>query len=213
MTRTLATLLVTAAVALPTAASAQSAPDRPLSPRVEITLFPAGALVATEGSGPAQPAFNSFTPAGSILFAITPRIGLEAELGGAVGINQQLDFTGGTLGKTTTPSMVNASGNLVVNLLPGGGRFVPYLTGGAGAITLLQTEALGIHDAQTSFAANLGAGLKTMFGRWGLRGDYRLFLVDPATDSSGFLGADTRYAHRVTGGVVIGLGEVARPRQ
>lgn len=208
----LASLFVAAAVAVPQFAAAQSAPDRPFTSRIEVSLFPAGALVATEGTAAGQPAFGSFAPTVSMAVALTPRVSLEGEVGGAIGVRQRLDFSGGSFGDATSPSMVNASGSLIVNLLPAGSRFVPYVAGGAGAVTLLKTDALGIEDRSTSFAGNVGGGLKVMFGRWGVRGDYRLFLIDPRSDSPTFLGSDTRYAHRVTGGLVFALGEVNSTR-
>lgn len=62
MTRMFVSLLVAGAVAVPQLASAQSAPDRPLASRVEITLFPAGALFATEGGASGRPRRREFGP-------------------------------------------------------------------------------------------------------------------------------------------------------
>ena len=39
--------------------------------------------------------------------------------------------------------------------------------------------------------------------RWGLRGDYRFTITQSKDDASQFFGQDTRYIHRVYGGVII----------
>ncbi len=207
-------LLVGAAViSLPAGAAAQSATsEQPLSSRVEITFYPVGGLFATEGEQSGQPAFGSFSPSAAVTVRLNRFLAVEGEIGGGIGIEQDLEFTGGTLGTAAPPSMLNYSGNLVVNLWRPESHVVPYVAGGLGAVTLFDEPSFGLTDTSSYFAANLGAGIKAMFGRWGLRGDYRLFAVDPGDAPPDFLGNTTRYAHRVTGGIVIALSPSASPR-
>jgi hypothetical protein len=40
-------------------------------------------------------------------------------------------------------------------------------------------------------------------GRWGLRGDYRFIAVHADDQAPSFFGRETRYGHRIYGGVVI----------
>ncbi len=212
MKRPLVFAALTVAIAsLPGNAAAQS--REPLSSRVQITLYPVGGLVASEGDPAGQPSFGDFSPAAALTVQLSRFVALEGEIGGGVGIEQDLDYSGGTLGNLTSPSMLNYSGNLVVSLWRPEAAVVPYLAGGLGAVTLFDEPTLGVSETGHYFAANVGAGLKAMFGRWGLRGDYRLFAVDPGDTPPDFLGTDTRYAHRVTGGVVISLAPSTRSRQ
>jgi hypothetical protein len=43
-------------------------------------------------------------------------------------------------------------------------------------------------------------------GRWGLRGDYRFIAVQSKDDAPAFFGQETRYGHRVYGGVLLNVG-------
>jgi hypothetical protein len=205
-------LLASAMGSIPMTAAAQStATAYPLSSRVQITIYPVGGLFATEGDQAGQPAFGNFNPSAALTVQLTRFVAVEGEIGGGIGIEQDLDYTGGTFGTATPPSMLNYSGNLVVNLWRPEAPVVPYVAGGLGAVTLFDEPSFGLADTEHYFAANLGAGLKAMFGRWGLRGDYRLFAIDPGDAPPDFLGTNTRYAHRVTGGVVISLSPSAPP--
>ena len=49
-------------------------------------------------------------------------------------------------------------------------------------------------------------------GRWGLRGDYRFVSVRADRSAPAFFGQETRYGHRVYGGVIITAFSAGRPR-
>jgi len=55
----------------------------------------------------------------------------------------------------------------------GAGTFVPYLLGGAGAISVHQ---LGSDSTWSKFAGNFGAGVEYRFGRIGVRAEGRDFV-------------------------------------
>jgi len=189
-------------VAVP--AHAQSSSSEP--PRVEFTLSPGGGTFFPEKN--AEPDFGNYRLGGAVTVNLNRFVGVEGEVGGSIGISQQLDF-GPTLGlEQKTPNLLDYSANLVVSARTGS-SVVPYVTGGAGALTLFSREELGIDDNQTYFTGNVGGGVKWFArnGRWGLRGDYRFLAVRSTDDAPLFFGRETRYGHRVYGGVLVNLNQ------
>jgi hypothetical protein len=104
----------------------------------------------------------------------------------------------------SSPNMVQYSGNLVL-AAPTRSSVVPYLTGGLGGISLLDEPALAIRGTQTFLTGNVGGGVKWFAGRWGLRGDYRFIAARSRDDAPDFFGKETRYGHRVYGGIILNL--------
>jgi hypothetical protein len=88
---------------------------------------------------------------------------------------------------------------------PTGHSVVPYAAGGGGGLTLFERPVLGITDDETFFTGNAGGGVRWYAPnmRWGLRGDYRFVVTQAKGNAPAFFGRDTRYAHRVYGGVII----------
>jgi Outer membrane protein beta-barrel domain len=198
------TLLITAAAlglaAVP--AHAQSSSAGP--PRVEFTLSPGGGIFFPGKN--AEPGFGNYRLGGSVTVNLTRFIGVEAEVGSSIGSSQQVDF-GPTPGvERKTPNLLDYSPNFVVSI-PTGSSVVPYATAGAGALTVFSREELSIDHKSTYFTGNVGGGVKWFArqGRWGLRGDYRLLAVRSRGDAPQFFGRETRYAHRVYGGVIVNL--------
>lgn len=183
-------------------ARAQSSSTAP--PRVEFTLSPGGGIFFTDK--PPEPEFGNYRLGGGVTVNLTRVIGVEAEVGSSIGISQQLDFGVGPTIERKTPNTLDYSANLVFSARVGS-SVVPYVTGGAGALTILSRDELDIDDNQTYFTGNLGGGAKWFGrnGRWGLRGDYRFLAVRSKSDAPEFFGRDTRYAHRVYGGVIVNL--------
>ena len=62
-----------------------------------------------------------------------------------------------------------------------------------------------IPEDQTFLTGNFGGGVKWYAPnrRWGLRADYRFGITRSKDDAPAFFGRDTRYVHRVYGGVII----------
>lgn len=174
------------------------------TPRVEIGILPAGGTVFTEGDSGA-PSFGTYALAGSVTINASRFVGIEGEVGGNLGIEQDLDFLTGTR-STKPPHMLSYTGNLV--FYPGGRdrRAVPYVTGGAGGLTLFERAEVGVPENTTLFAGNVGGGLKIdISDRWGIRADYRFVAVASKDDAPAFFGIETRYGHRVAGGILINL--------
>lgn len=125
-------------------------------------------------------------------------------MSGALGISQALQF-GGLTSDVKTPNLLNYGGNLVFSV-PNQSSVVPYVTGGLGGLSLFEKASLGINSTETFLTGNVGGGVKWYSGRWGLRGDYRFVAVQSKDDAPSFFGQETRYGHRVYGGVIVNVG-------
>jgi Outer membrane protein beta-barrel domain len=168
---------------------------------VVVTIIPGGATFFTEGKDTNEPSFKNYGVGGGVEVNFNRYVGVEGEATGALGITQDLHFTGG-LSNTKTPNLFNYSGNLVVSAA-NRTAIVPYVTGGVGGLTLFDKASLGIVNTDTFLTGNVGAGVKWFNGRWGLRGDYRFITVKSRDNAPGFFGQETRYGHRVYGGLLI----------
>jgi hypothetical protein len=199
MTRWIAALLVGLSVAGAGVAFAQETSPGPGT--LEVTVIPGGGTFYT--SSDRGPSFGNYTLGAAVAYNINSIVGIEGDVGGALGIAQNLQL-GGITSKQKGPDQLNYSGNLVVSL-PTHTGFVPYATGGIGGLTTFQRTSLGISSNDTSLTGNVGGGLKwyASNGRWGLRGDYRFIGVRASSDGTAFFNQDTRYGHRVYGAVII----------
>jgi hypothetical protein len=119
-------------------------------------------------------------------------------------VSQDLQFGGG-VSNVKSPNLLNYAANLVVSA-PNRTSVVPYVTGGIGGLSLFEKASLGINGTETFLTANAGAGVNWYAGRWGLRGDYRFVAVQSKDDAPSFFGQETRYGHRVYGGVLLNVG-------
>lgn len=184
-------------------ALAQSRESEPGPGVVEVTIIPGGGTFFTESKDSKGPSFGNYDLGGSVAVNFNRYVGVEGEVGGAIGLSQTLDFSGATLNDIKSPHLLNYSGNVIVHAARG--SLVPYVTGGIGGQTLFERAALGINDSDTFLTGNVGGGVKWYAGRWGLRGDYRFIAVQGKDDAPAFWGADTRYGHRVYGGVILNV--------
>lgn len=180
--------------------------SRPGPGTVVVTVIPGGATFFTEGKDTNGPSFGNYDLGAGVEVNFNRYVGVEGEVSGALGIKQDLQLAGVT-SNVKTPNLLNYSGNLVVSA-PNRSPVVPYVTGGIGGLTLFDTTTLGISQNETFLTGNVGGGVKWFAsnGRWGLRGDYRFFAVQSKDDAPGFFGQETRYGHRVYGGVLINAG-------
>jgi len=80
------------------------------------------------------------------------------EVGGSLGINQDLTLAGVTSSRKT-PNMLTYSGNVVVSL-PTKTSFTPYATGGVGGLSLFERAELRVTSTETFFTGNVGGGVK-----------------------------------------------------
>jgi Outer membrane protein beta-barrel domain len=171
--------------------------------RLEITLIPGGGTVFLEATDASAPSFGNYQLGGSVTYNINRFLGVEGEVASSLGLSQSLDF--GYPDDVRTPDMLTYSGNLVVSV-PTGKSVVPYVTGGAGGLSLFSREEFGVNDTETLFTSNVGGGVKWYAGRWGLRADYRFIAVPSRDEVSAFgFGTDARYGHRIYGAVVLNI--------
>jgi hypothetical protein len=167
----------------------------------EIALIPAGTTFFTEGKTTDGPSFGNYDLGAAVAGNFNRFIGVEGEVSGQIGVSQQL---GNLLPDTRTPSLLNFSGNVVVNAA-NGSSVVPYVTGGMGGLTMFEKPGLGVDRTETYLTGNVGGGVKWYAGRWGLRGDYRFIAVQSKDDAPAFFGQEARYGHRVYGAVLLNL--------
>jgi outer membrane protein with beta-barrel domain len=203
MTRWFAVVLVVAGLVGARPAYAQDSVPGPGS--VVITVIPGGGTYFTEGKDTKGPSFGNYDLGAGVEVNFSRYIGVEGEVSGALGVSQDLQF-GGITSNTKTPNLLNYSGNLVVSA-PTHSSVVPYVTGGIGGLSMFDKTNRGINDTETFLTGNVGGGVK-WFGnrRWGLRGDYRFVAVRSKDDAPAFFGQETRYGHRVYGGVLLNAG-------
>lgn len=202
MNRWVITALTVAAVAAATPVLAQE--TGAATPRVDITLIPAGGVFFTEAKDTNGPSFGNYGLGAGITVNFNRFVGVEGEFSGAVGRTQDLKAGSVTTTNLKSPSLVNYSGNVIVSAA-NRSSVVPYVTGGIGGVSFLENTDLGINDMETFLTGNVGAGLKWRAGRWGLRGDYRFLAVRSKDDAPAFFGQETRYGHRVYAGVLLNI--------
>jgi len=201
MTRWMAVLLAVIGLTATGTAYAQEAPAGPGT--VELTIIPGGGTFFTEGKDTQGSSFGNYDLGAGLTVNFNRYIGVEGEVSGGLGITQDLK-SGGLTSRSKTPDLLNYSGNLIVSLA-NRSSVVPYVTGGAGGLSVFEKAGLGIADTETFFTGNVGAGVKWYSGRWGLRGDYRFIALQSKDDAPAFFGSETRYAHRVYGGFVVNV--------
>jgi Outer membrane protein beta-barrel domain len=199
MSRRLAVLIMAASIGGGGWAYAQD--TNPGSGTFVVTVIPGGTMFFTDHNG--RPGFTNYDLGGSGTYNINRFIGVEGEVGGSLGISQDLRFTAVTSSQKT-PNMLTYSGNVVISY-PVRRSFSPYATGGVGGLSLFERAELGVNSSETFFTGNVGGGAKWFApnGRWGLRGDYRFFALESKENAPDFVGPDSRYAHRIYGAVVI----------
>jgi hypothetical protein len=199
MARWMAVFITILSIAGTGRAYAQETPAGPGT--VEVTVIPGGGMFFTSGSK--GPSFGNYSLGAAVTYNINRLVGIEGEVGGTLGIAQDLQFAGLT-NNLKTPNLLSYTGNVVVSA-PTRSAFVPYVTGGIGGLTMFDRASLGINNNTTFLTGNAGGGVKWYApnGRWGLRGDYRFIAVRSNDTAPAFFGQETRYGHRVYGAVVI----------
>jgi hypothetical protein len=202
MTRWIALLLAVLGFAGVDRAYAQEVGSEPGA--VVVTIIPAGATFFTEGKTTNGPSFGNYDLGGGATVNFNRYVGVEGEVSGSLGVSQQLAFAGQTLTQTT-PHFLNYSGNLIVQS-PTRSGVSPYVTGGIGGMTLFEKAELGINSTETFLTSNVGGGVNWYSGRWGLRADYRFIAVQSKDNAPAFFGAETRYGHRIYGGLLVNIG-------
>ena len=204
MTSRLAALVVVGTLCSAGVAAAQES-DVPRPGVVEVTYMPVGAgFVPSKGKAPS---FGNYGFGTSLTVNVNRYLGVEGELSTMLATTSDLQF-GDLNSHVKAPNMLSYTGNLLVTPVTFS-RFVPYGTVGLGGLSMFARPELGVRDDQTFLSGNVGGGLKwyAPSNRWGIRADYRLGVVKSKDTAPAFFGRETRYMHRVYGGVVINTGQ------
>jgi hypothetical protein len=174
--------------------------------RIDITAIPAGGLWVRDGKTSAQPGFQSYVPGGALNIKLTRYVSVEGEGAFAVGTRQAFVFDGQEEGRFKTPTLFGYTGSVLVNAVSDERKIVPYGAAGIGGMFMSSRRELGIDDGSNFFISEVGGGAKVMFGKWGVRGDYRFFALRAQNDDVSFVGDKTRFANRFYAGLVIAPG-------
>lgn len=193
------------AMVLALASEAASAQQRDSDAgRVEVTAFPVGGIVFTSGENGAQPGFGDYALGAAITINASRHLAIEYEVAGGLGVEQRLQFgSGRSVGDVVPPDILAYNVNLVISPVGNERSLVPYVAGGIGGLTVFEEKTIGFDTRETFFSGNVGGGVKWFFGRWGVRGDYRLVAIHAEHDAPAFFARGTRYAHRVYAGIVV----------
>lgn len=112
-----------------------------------------------------------FNVGGRYQYDFSDHVGVEADLTFSP---SDFDFAGPTL-TTRDVDTLYYTGNVIYNILPAA-NIVPYVTGGAGAVTLF-VDNLGSTTNETRFVGNFGGGVVVpMTQRLGVRFDVRNYI-------------------------------------
>jgi hypothetical protein len=170
--------------------------------RVESSFIPGGGIFFLSTND--GPEFCAYQVGGTIALNVNRFVGFEGELGGALGVTQNLRI-GNTVTSQKTPNMVGYSGNVVLSA-PVWHRSVPYATAGIGGLTVFRRASLDLAGNETFPTASVGGGLKWYANAlWGVRADYRFVGVRSETSQSAFFGQANRFGHRMYAGVIVNL--------
>jgi hypothetical protein len=140
MTRWIAVLLAAMGVVGARQAFAQDIVPGPGA--IVVTIIPAGGTFFTEGKNTQGPSFGNYDLGSAVEVNFNRYVGIEGEVSGALGVAQDLQFSGAT-SNLKTPNLLNYSGNLVLSA-PTRYSVVPYATGGVGGLSVFERASLGI---------------------------------------------------------------------
>ena len=206
MRRLTVTFLIVALTAIAPAAYAQERPGAG-GGGFEVAGFPVGGMFFTRSSDQQEPEFGAYALGASLTYNLNHFVGIEGEFGNAVGVHQEMTFQGRELRDQRAPSQYAYTGNVVIHPFGNARMLVPYATGGLGGITLVdnqETAGIGVTERTHYLASNVGGGVKWFAHRYfGLRGDYRLVMVNDRSIAPAFFGRrEVRYGHRIYGGLM-----------
>jgi hypothetical protein len=188
-------------VGLLVGAGAARAQEGPGPGKVEVTYAPAGVGFFTSKGD--SPSFGNYGFGTSATYNVNRFIGIEGELSAMISTTSGLQF-GDLNSHVKAPNVLAYTGNVLYSPWTGH-SVVPYAAGGIGGLTMFERPLVGVTKDQTFLIGNAGGGVKwyARNNRWGLRGDYRFVASRSKDDAPAFFGRDTRYVHRVYGGVII----------
>ena len=103
--------VLVAALSLAAAGQAHAQETVPGPGALEVTVIPGGGTFFT--SGDKGPSFGDYNLGGAITYNVNRLVGIEGEVGGSIGIAQDLQV-GGVSSNQKTPNLLGYTANLVV---------------------------------------------------------------------------------------------------
>jgi hypothetical protein len=202
------TITVLAALALLCSAGVAAAQEKAGAGRWEVGISPGGGTFFTKGSTDAQSSFKNYALGASMTWNANRLFGIEGEVGGGLGVKQDITFNQTPFTGIEAPDTIAYNGNAVYAPAGNDRAFVPYVAGGMGGLTVRPKAVLndfGLTNTTTFLSENLGGGIKWFSSKhWGLRGDYRFIVVNGRTSADSFFGLnETRYGNRVYGSLLL----------
>jgi hypothetical protein len=174
--------------------------------RVEIAAFPVGGMFFGHSDNH-NPNFGDYALGGAVTVNVTKWIAFEGDLGGGIGIRQDMTVNGVSLTNQKSPHMFAFNGDLVVNVMGRDRELCPYVLAGVGGLrvfTNTEVASLGLVSDETYFTGNVGAGVKWFATRHvGLRGDARLFMVKNKDQAPFFNTDGNQFGGRIYAGVLL----------
>jgi hypothetical protein len=187
--------------------------------RVELGGFPGGGTFLVGGNNNTEVGFTVYTAGGGLTYYLAPRVSVEAEMTGSIGMAQNVIYMNAPVNHTQMPNPWTWMGN--VQVYPGGttSKRAPfYVTAGAGLVALQPR----VPDAQFGYgsaaqcpcpgwqyfkAEDVGAGIKIFRDKdapnWGFRADYRLLFINENSSAPPFFAqAKSRMGSRVYVGLL-----------
>ena len=170
--------------------------------RVVVTFIPGGATFFTEGKDTKEPSFGNYGLGGGVDVNFNRYVGVEGEVSGALGVTQDLQFTSGDVESARRRTSSTTAATWCVSAA-NHSSVVPYVTGGVGGLDALRTRpASASTSTETFLTGNVGGGVKWL--RTAAGGCAPTTASSPSQskdDAPTFLRQETRYGHRVYGGV------------
>lgn len=168
---------------------------------LEATVIPGGVGFVQSKSG--SPSFGNYGLGTAVTYNINRIIGVEGDVAAMISTTSGMQF-GDLNGHTKAPNFLNYNASAIVTAARLGPSVI-YGAGGIGGLTMFERADVGVTSDKTFLIGNAGGGVKWYApnSRWGLRGDYRFMFTRSNNDAPAFFGQDSRYIHRVYGGLII----------
>jgi hypothetical protein len=169
---------------------------------VEVTIIPGGAtFFMSKGAGPE---FGNYTYGGALAVNFNRYVGIEGEVGGTVGIVQDLTFRGSTA-NLKTPNTLTYNGNVVVNATTDWSRDRAVRDGWRRGSDDVRARGTG-HQRHADVSHRQCRRRREVVCIQRPVGTACRLPIHPVRskdDAPDFFSQDTRYGHRVYGAVVI----------
>jgi hypothetical protein len=200
--------LALAVLLAPGGAAAQEVPG---AERIEIgTALFGGGMLFMPSSSRSEPSSGSYVLSGALTTNLNRWVGLEGDIGLAMGRGQAHDRYGVLPANSNDqlPNVLLYSGHVIYNPWTSERHVVPYVSVGAGAMTAFARAAssdFGLGGDRTYPTISVGGGVRWFpIRHWGVRGDYRFMGIRRGDSPSPSPGSRVvRSAHRVYGALVL----------